>query len=478
MARRGTAFKRASFAFVGALAVLAVCLVGTGTGRVSAFPSLPQSLLLLGALRVHGWRTRGGGRKPDNFVLTSTSFAPVQLELSGQESASDSWGLVGDAFVDSNTIDQDNLKPQGSRVRRIRTAFAISSHSSTHSILLKPMQTIIIVVVSSSSSSSSSSGYPFLLPHPPHPPHPPHHDHFFSPKLAMGDSCTHSHTSPSFPPCCDHCRPAAQYAKKELSSYNDVWSAKGAAHNKAAAKASQELDSYADVFDSTPSKRARAGQVAAAPATHMSQHGKGSNEELSSYSGILSFTPSEEVTGEDTSEQRHRGKSQTQKKDGELSSYNNILSFSTGRSASRGRHQKRANVGKGFEDEWNSLWTTATTTKAEEPSSRDDARSKSTASARGHASTSKEEQKKKVEKELREVDKAIASETRAHAAAQEADVPHTKRGVKVRNSRFFAYAPHTKRGVKVRNFGCCAHTHTHTHTHTYTHTCACMYVGM
>ena len=243
-----------------------------------------------------------------------------------------------------------------------------------------------------------------------------------------------SHTSPPCPPCRDHCRTAAQYAKKELSSYNDVWSSKGGAHNKAAAKASLELDSYADVLDSTPSNRARARQVTAAPATRRPQHGKGSDGELSSYSDILSFTPSEEETGGDTSEQSHRGKSQTQKTDGELSSYSNILSFSTDRSLSRGRHQKRASKGKGFQDEWNSLWTTATATKAEEPSSRDHARSKSAAAARGHASTGREEeQKKKVEKELREVDRAIATGTHASAEVQEADALPTKRDVKVRN---------------------------------------------
>ena len=60
---------RASLAFVGTLAVLAVCLVGTGIGRVSDFPSLPQPLLLLGAPRVHVWRTRGEGEEDCFFDL-------------------------------------------------------------------------------------------------------------------------------------------------------------------------------------------------------------------------------------------------------------------------------------------------------------------------------------------------------------------------------------------------------------------------
>lgn len=168
--------------------------------------------------------------------------------------------------------------------------------------------------------------------------------------------------------------------------------------------------------------------AAAAPAVHRPQHGKGSNGELSSYSDILSFTPSQEVTVGD-SHKKSIGGSSKRKDGGELSSYSNILSFGSGHSLSRGRHQKRASKGKGFEDEWNSLWTTATATKVAAPSPAH-AHTPPTA-ARGNPAASKAEQKEKVEKELREVDKAIAKETHAPAAAQQAGAPHLKRDVKV-----------------------------------------------
>lgn len=51
----------------------------------------------------------------------------LQAELESSENASDSWGLVGDAFIDSNTIEQANARPQGSKVRSRIPPTAFSS---------------------------------------------------------------------------------------------------------------------------------------------------------------------------------------------------------------------------------------------------------------------------------------------------------------------------------------------------------------
>lgn len=139
-------------------------------------------------------------------------------------------------------------------------------------------------------------------------------------------------------------------------------------------------------------------------ASRENESGRGSNGELRSYSDILSFSPSEESAKLSSGEGSG----------GELRSYSGILSFGPSRTpqrvsthkpaSSRGRSLRQAvSHRKGtFEDEWNSLWTTAT---APAPAATPDA-----------ASMAK--QKARIVKELREVDKAISEESPKQAEAK------------------------------------------------------------